>query len=235
MNADGARDQRGRRMIRLAQVLLIVAALGLWVASRLPWVVVTSFEGLGQPKTITLSGSTWSTALLPLALLLLASAIAVLAVRGWPLRVLAILVAAVSGLTGYLAIAQWVVRDVAVRAAGLAEVTVASLVGSERHYWGAVLTLAAAVLTLLAAALLIRSAGAGKGSTTKYVAPAARRAAARQTPDEQLVQPDPGEGTVSERMIWDALDDGRDPTVTDPEPEGAPGGAVGDESDREGR
>lgn len=218
-------------MIRLAQLLLILAALGLWVASRLTWVVVTSFEGLGQPKTVTLSGSTWSTALLPLALLLLASAVAVLAVRGWPLRVLAILVAAVSGLTGYLAISQWVVRDVAVRGAGLAEVTVASLVGSERHYWGAVMTLAAAVLTLLAAAFLIRSAGAGKGTTTKYVAPAARREAARQTPDEQLAPPTSGEATVSERMIWDALDEGRDPTVTD----GDSDEAVGGESDREGR
>lgn len=211
MTADN--DQRGRRMIRLAQLLLVVAALGLWVASRLPWVVVQSFDGLGQPKSVTLSGSTWSTALVPLALLLLATAIAVLAVRGWALRILAILIAVVSGVTGYLAIAQWVLRDVAVRAAGLAEVTVASLVGSQRFYWGAVLTLAAAVVTLLAAVLLIRSAGAGKGVTTKYVAPAARREAARRAPDEQLSDPAPGEGEISERMLWDALDEGRDPTV----------------------
>lgn len=213
MTADGARDRRGRRMIRLAQLLLIVGALGLWVASRLPWVVLRSSDGLGQPKSVTLSGSTWSTALLPLALLLLAAAVAVLAVRGWPLRALAILVAAVSGITAYLAITQWVVRDVAVRGADLAEVTVASLIGSERHYWGAVLTLAAAVVTLIAAALLVRSAGAGKGVTTKYVAPAARRDAVRRTAEEQQDRPGTGDGDVSERMIWDALDEGRDPTV----------------------
>ena len=200
-------------MIRLAQLLLILGALGLWVASRLPWVVVQSSDGLGQPKSMTLSGATWSTALLPLALLLLAAAIAVLAVRGWPLRALAILVAAVSGVTAYLAITQWVVRDVSVRGADLAEVTVASLVGSQRHYWGAVLTLVAAVATLLAAALLIRSASAGKGMTTKYVAPAARREAVRRTADELQDKPAAGGGDVSERMIWDALDQGRDPTV----------------------
>jgi uncharacterized membrane protein (TIGR02234 family) len=228
-------DQRGRRMIRLAQVLLVFAALGLWVASRLPWVVVQSFDGLGQPKSVTLSGSTWSTALLPLALLLLATAIAVLAVRGWPLRVLAILIAAVSGVTGYLAITQWVTRDVAVRGAGLAEVSVASLVGSQRHYGGAVLTLVAAVLTLLAAALLIRSAGSGKGVSTKYVAPAARREAARRTPDEQLAEPAGGDGTVSERMLWDALDEGRDPTVATGQVEKDPPEGVDDESDKEGR
>ena len=45
-------------------------------------------------RPTTLSGATWSTALLPLALLLLAAAVAALAVRGWPLRVLAVLVAA---------------------------------------------------------------------------------------------------------------------------------------------
>lgn len=235
MTADEARDRRGKRMIRLAQLLLIIGALGLWVASRLPWVVLQSSDGLGQPKSVTLSGSAWSTALLPLALLLLAAAIAVLAVRGWPLRALAILVAAVSGVTAYLAITQWVVRDVSVRGADLAEVTVASLVGSQRHYWGAVLTLTAAVATLLAAALLIRSAGAARGMTTKYVAPAARRDAARRTADELQDKPAAADGDVSERMIWDALDQGRDPTVaathTDEDSHEADHG----KSDKEGR
>ena len=81
-----------------------LAALGLWVASRLTWVVSPdSFDGLGQPKTTTLDGGAWSTALLPLALLLLAAAVAGLAVRGWPLRLLALLVAAAErrgGLSG---------------------------------------------------------------------------------------------------------------------------------------
>ena len=115
-------------MIRVAQLLLVLAALALWGASRLPWVQITSFDGLGQPKTITLDGAAWVSALTPLALLLVAAAVAVLAVRGWPLRALAALVAAASGLTAYLAITQWVMRDVSIRGAGLAEVTVASLV-----------------------------------------------------------------------------------------------------------
>jgi uncharacterized membrane protein (TIGR02234 family) len=224
-------EPRGRRLIRLAQLLLVLAALGLWVASRLPWVEVTSFDGLGQPKSVTLNGATWSTALLPLALLLLATAVAVLAVRGWPLRALAILVALVSGVTGYLAITQWVVGDVAVRGAGLAEVTVASLVGSQRHYWGAVLTLVAAVCTLLSAALLVRSSGAARGATTKYVAPAARRAAARESADGKLPDAAGPDSTMSERMIWDALDEGRDPTAGT----GAADAAPDQGSDREGR
>ena len=201
-------ESGGRRTIRLAQLLLVLAALGLWVASLLPWVVIRTFDGLGQPKTTTLDGGAWSTALLPLALLLLAAAVAGLAVRGWPLRVLALLVAAASAAAGYLAISQWVVPDVAVRAADLARVPVMFLVGSERQYVGAVLTLAAAVCTLLAAVLLMRSATSARAATTKYVAPATRRSAARS--DD--VQTATADGDSSERMLWDALDEGRDPT-----------------------
>jgi uncharacterized membrane protein (TIGR02234 family) len=171
---------------------------------------VASSDGLGQPKTTTLSGASWSEALVPLALLVLAAAVAVLAVRSWPLRLLALLVAASSAGMAYLAIGLWVIPDVAVRAAELAQVPVAALVGTQRHYWGAALTLVAALCSLVAAVLLIRAAakaGSGVGSkSTKYVAPAARRAAART---------DETSDAMSERMIWDALDEGHDPTGSD--------------------
>lgn len=189
--------------IRLAQALLVLAAVGLWGASRLPWVAVRTFDGLGQPRTATLSGGAWSTALVPLAVLTLAAAIAALAVRSWLLRVLSVLVAAASAGEAYLAISQWVVRDVAVRAAGLAQVPVASLVDSERRYAGAAVTLAVAVCTLVAAVLLMRGAANSSTRHVKYVAPAERRAAAIRGHSR---------GTMSERMMWDAIDEGQDPT-----------------------
>src|ERR1700734_886313 len=104
-----------RGTIGIAQLLLVVAAGALWAASRLPWVVIRSFDGLSPPKEVTLSGASGSTALLPLALLLLAAAVAVLAVRGWPLRMLAGLLALVSLAVGYLGISLWALPDVAVR------------------------------------------------------------------------------------------------------------------------
>jgi uncharacterized membrane protein (TIGR02234 family) len=195
-------------MTRVAQLLLVLAALALWVGSRMTWVVVSSFDGLGQPKTVTLSGAAWSTALVPLALLVLAAAVAALAVRGWPLRLLAMLVAVASAGMGYLGIGLWVIRDVAVRAADLAQVPVIALVGTQRQHWGAVLVLVAAALTLAGAVMLLRGAATPKSDAGKYVAPAVRRAAAQR--DEN------GDG-MSERMIWDALDEGRDPTSTDNE------------------
>ena len=172
-------------MIRIAQIGLVLAAATLWVASRMTWVEVTSFDGLGQPKTVALSGGSWSTALLPLAVLLLATAVAALAVRGWPLRVLAVLAAATSAGMAYLAISLWVIRDVAVRASHLAETPVV-----------------AAVVTLACAVLLLRSATTERSGAARYT----RRNAA------QSAEPD---NAMSERMLWDELDEGRDPTNPD--------------------
>jgi uncharacterized membrane protein (TIGR02234 family) len=197
-------------MIRIAQLLLVLAAVGLWVASRLTWVVLRSFDGLGQPRITTLSGGSWSTALVPFAVLLLAAAVAALAVRGWPLRLLAVLVAVVSAAACYLAVTLLTIPDVAPRAAYLTDLPVASLVGSARQYWGAAVTLAAAVTTLLAAVLLMRVAVTGSSREAKYASPSRRRAVAATGESS---------ATMSERKMWDELDEGNDPTG-DPASEG---------------
>ena len=198
-------------MIRIGQLLLVVSAILLWVASRMMWVSVTSFDGLGQPKTMTLNGAGWSNALLPLAVLLLAAAAAGLAVRGWGLRAVAMLVAVVTLLLGYLGISLIVTPDVGPRAADLLQVPVASLVASDRHSAGAGLTVAAAVCALVAAVLLIRSASSPRAGTSKYAAPAARRSAVRSGE---------ADSDVSERGMWDALDEGVDPTERHNDTEG---------------
>jgi uncharacterized membrane protein (TIGR02234 family) len=206
---------KSRWLIRIAQVVLVVAAGTLWVASRLPWVVIGSFDGLGPPKQVTLAGAAWSTALLPLALLLLAAAVAAIAVRGWLLRALAGLLAVVSLAVGYLGVSLWALPDVAVRGAQLAHVSVMSLVGSERRYWGAGITVAAAACTLVAAVLLMRSAsdsGSARSSALKYAAPATRRSIARRKQADGAMLEEPETPGMSERMIWEALDEGRDPT-----------------------
>ena len=187
-------------MIRVGQLALVVAAGALWGASRMTWVQITTFDGLGHPQTAALNGATWSTALIPLSLVVLAAAGAALAVRGWPLRVLALLVAVASAAMAYLAISLWVVEDVAVRAARLAEGPIAELLGTERHFAGASLALAAALLSLLGAVLLMRSAAKGRAETARY----------RRGPAVAADQPS---DAMSERMMWDALDEGADPTA----------------------
>src|ERR1700759_1214156 len=156
--ADARQDGRAGLTIGVAQLLLVIAAMALWVASRLPWVVIRSFDGLGPPKEVTLSGASWSTALLPLALLMLATAVAALAVRGWALRVLAGVLAAARLGVGFLGVSLWGIPDVAVGGVDVPYISVVSLVGSERHYWGAGIAVLAAACTLIAAVLLMRSA-----------------------------------------------------------------------------
>ena len=214
--ADARPDRRARLTIGIAQLLLVIAAGALWAASRLPWVVIRSFDGLGPPKEVTLSGASWSTALLPLALLMLATAVAALAVRGWPLRALAGLLAVASLAVGYLGVSLWVIPDVAVRGAELAHISLVTLVGSERRYWGAGVAVAAAACTLIAAVLLMRSASMfGIGPLGRNKICRARdppfNCAAQKAPTRAMLE-EPGTPEMSERMIWDALDEGHDPT-----------------------
>lgn len=184
-------------MIRIAQLLLIAAAVALWSASRLTWVSIRSFDELGPPKDIVLTGAQWSNALVPLAVLLLAAALAALAVRGRMLRMLAVLLGAMCLAIGYLGVSLVQVPDVGPRAAALAGVPVATLVASQRYVAGAVITISAAVCALVAAVLLMRGAAAAK--VDRYAAPGT------------AVGPN-GDPAVSERGMWDALDEGRDPT-----------------------
>lgn len=206
-------------MIRTAQLLLLLAAGALWVASRLPWVSIDSFDELGPPKTSVLTGGAWSNALLPLAVLLIAAALAALSVRGWLLRAVAVLVAAACLALGYLGLSLIVMPDVAPRAAALTDVPVAILVGSHRNITGAVLTLVAAVCALLAAVLMMRAAAPAAHSTSRSDAAGARTGGRAATPE-------------SERLLWDALDAGQDPT--DGSASG-PGISSGPESGPEGR
>ncbi|MGV1088058.1 MAG: TIGR02234 family membrane protein [Mycobacterium sp.] len=191
-------------MIRVAQLLLVLSAVGLWAASRMAWVSVRSADGLGPEKSIDLGGAAWSTALLPLALLLLAAALAGLAVRGVWLRVVALLVAGTCLVLGYLGLSLFVTPDVGPRGAGLAGVPISTLVESQRHLAGAVITLVAAFAALVAATLLMRTAAAAAHPSSGSV------------PDRTGSRADAPGGGMSERGMWDALDEGRDPTVGDP-------------------
>jgi uncharacterized membrane protein (TIGR02234 family) len=116
-----------------------------------------------------------------------------------------VLVAAASAGMGYLAISLWVIRDVAVRAAHLADTPITNLLGTQRHYGGAILSLAAAIVTLLGAVLLVRSAARAKSEAARY---------------KRRVAPSPQEADApSERAIWDALDEGSDPTQDPADPD----------------
>lgn len=185
-------------------VLLAVAALCLWASSRMTWVRVTSFDGLGEVRGTDLIGATWAAATTPLALVLLAAIAAAFAVRGWARRVVAVLVVAVAVAAAVPAVALVSGGDTAARGGQLADLPDRAEVTASAVFLGpAVLVLVGAVAALVAAVALLRTASAAGGLSERYAAPAARRAAAVGRTDTE---------PPSQRVLWDALDAGDDPT-----------------------
>ncbi len=202
----------------LPAALLAVAALCLWAASRMTWVRVTSFDGLGENRTTDLIGGTWAAATTPLALVLLAAIAASFAVRGWALRIVAVLVAAVAVAAVVPAISLLAGGETAERGGRLADLPDRAEVTASDVFPGpALLVVVGAVAALTAAIALLRKASAAGGLSSRYSAPAARRA-------EVAAHRDDGE-PPSQRVLWDALDAGDDPTDddTDTDPGREPG------------
>nr|WP_235870543.1 TIGR02234 family membrane protein [Rhodococcus xishaensis] len=230
-----SRTKTGARATRIAAVLLAVAALCLWAASRMTWVTVASSDGLGEDRVTELDGGTWAAATTPLALVLVAAIAAAFAVRGWLVRVVGILVAVVAVVAALPAIGLvtgGAPNGRAADIAGFARVAT-QVTATEVSNAPAVLVLLGSLLALAAALVLIRKPVAAGGLSSKYDSPAARRDAAAARP--------PGSGKQepqTQRMLWDALDAGEDPTVDDADQgptSGEPRSVTNDVSEDSGR
>ena len=198
----------GKRGHRMALVILALAAAALWAASRVAWVQVRTVDDLRGTRLSTLNGETWSAELAPLAVAVLAAVAAALALRGLARRAVGVVLVVV-GVAAAVPGAQLLFGGASTdRAAGLvtpaalpAHTTVSTSLG------GPALALAGAVLTLAAAVLLLRSPRAAAGLSSRYQSPAALKAAATARTEDGVDE------NVSERLLWDALDAGRDPTA----------------------
>lgn len=209
---------------------LVVAAGLLFASSRVAWVDATASDDLRGTRTAGLSGATWAAATVPLALALLAAVAAVLAVRGWARRVVAVLVALVAVAAGLPAVALLTQGpDDAAAAALLDPPAAPATVTASAGVVGPVLALLAALVAVAAAVALLRVSRSRGGLSGRYQTPGARREQARA----QLGDPaagaagDPATAALSERVLWDALDAGEDPTVEPLPGEGVPGGEGG--------
>ncbi|WP_043807543.1 TIGR02234 family membrane protein [Rhodococcus triatomae] len=224
-DTEPAPARRSSAAAALPALLLAVAALCLWASSRMTWVLVDSFDGLGEARTTALIGGTWAAATTPLALALLAAIAASFAVRGWALRVLAVLVAVVA-VAAIVPAVTLLASDIDTDRAGrLAELPDrADVTGTEVSTGPALLVLAGGVVALVAAALLLRRAAVSTGLSAKYSAPAARR-------DEAVKRRESGE-PPSQRVLWDALDAGDDPTDDDADGQDGPGPDSGTDTRR---
>ncbi|GAD85088.1 TIGR02234 family membrane protein [Nocardia asteroides NBRC 15531] len=206
----------------LPVALLALAAAGLWASTRMTWVTVHSADGLTEPRTDELVGATWFGALTPLALVLLASIAAVFAVKGGLRQLLGVVIAVVAAVAAVPGFALVMGEGrTAERAGTLAELPVRAVVSSaDVHVAPAILSIVAAVLALAAGVLLTRRTGQSGQLSGKYDNPVFRRADAsaqvnKQREDTATAAP------LSDRVLWDALDAGTDPTDTDEGPDDA--------------
>lgn len=216
MSAEEQTHAGGRsRAAAVSVVLLLIGAVCLWGSSRMTWVHVSSSDGLGEDRSTDLVGSTWAAASTPLALALVAAVAASFAVRGWASRVLAILVGLVAvgaAVPALEALLGDVPED---KAAELSELPGrAEVVAAQAFTLPAIIALAGAGCAFFAAVVLLRKPTGRQVLSSKYDAPAARRDdVARRTKSAAERAADNGEGEdLTERMLWDALDAGEDPT-----------------------
>ncbi|MFI8564992.1 TIGR02234 family membrane protein [Rhodococcus sp. NPDC078407] len=209
-------ERSGRRASAAVPVfLLVLASACLWGASRMTWVRVTSADGLGENRTDDLLGGTWAAATTPLALVLLAAVAASFAVRGWASRVLSVAIAVVAVAAAVPAVRLLVVGASDSEAAALAELPARAQVSmTEVSVLPAIVTLIGASAALAAAVVSIRKTVASQVLSSKYDAPAVRRdEVARRVRGSSSDDAAPDEGEdLTERMMWDALDAGEDPT-----------------------
>lgn len=238
---DTARRMTRRRQI-IASVLLAAAALALWASSRMTWATVLAADGLGPERTFDVLGAQWSPWLTPLALVLLAAILAALSVRGWGLRLIAILIAVAGVVVAFPAISlltEGADSDYAARAADIPDRYQVLLITV--NSWASVVVLVGGICAVGAGVMLLRAAGGGTRFSSKYTTPGARREelerqifaehdererTSRSTAADPMSDsagstgdPSTGDGAAApaianERMMWDALDTGIDPTDT---------------------
>ncbi|WP_132991504.1 TIGR02234 family membrane protein [Gordonia zhaorongruii] len=210
------RQSAGRRRQALAGILLVLAAIALWASSRMRWAEVVAEDGLGTPRSFDVLGSDWSPWLVAVALLFVAGIVAQIAVRGWMLRLVALVLAVAAVLS--------LVPPISLISNGENNIFAAEAIDLDPKYdISAILTytapsyilIAGAVCAAVAAVLMMRGASAG-GMSSKYTSPAARREELEKkvfAERERAARGEDVDADGNERLMWDSLDNGVDPTA----------------------
>ncbi|MBM7367177.1 TIGR02234 family membrane protein [Gordonia hydrophobica] len=216
-DAAATRRPVNRRFQAIASVLILLAALGLWGASRMKWATVLVGEDPPYPsREVTVTGSDWSPWLVAVALAMVAAVVAQFAVRGLLLRGVAILVAlggAVSVIPAISLLTEGEGNLYVVKMAGVSDRS--PVVGIPVESMPGYLVIVSAICAVLGAVFMMRTANQG-GMSSKYDSPAARREELERKVfaerERAAAAGEPAATETNERLLWDSLDEGIDPT-----------------------
>ena len=199
MSTEQASDPRPPRSPRLlwSVILLLLAAAGLlWGSSAVIWVGQRFRTPFSGETTSGVTGAVLRPELVPLALAALAAVAAVLATGGLLRRVMGLLVLVAGGVLGWRSIAWPFDGGWFGYASNVPQGSV-PVGGISANVAGPLLMTAGALLLVVAGALVLLRAERMPAMGARYSAPGDSRRKAGD-PDKRL---------------WDALDEGEDPTV----------------------
>lgn len=229
-----------RSPLALSLVLIALGALALWASTRLAWIdAVVAADQFGiQQRTLT--GAKWSPESTAVALGLVATGAVLMFTRGLTARIVAavaLVLAVLGGLSGGMALvgtpdgsrvhSVLTNSDAVARTSGVSDdegavPEWAEVTDVTTHAAGPALAAGGALLALLGAASAVIRPRPAAPRADKYRTPGQLREDAEQAEagGELAAQNDKGEAADdlseqdSDRLLWDSLDAGDDPTAS---------------------
>ncbi|WP_257158488.1 TIGR02234 family membrane protein [Corynebacterium cystitidis] len=202
---------------RLGALGLGIGAIIMWIGSRMPWIDVAYQDDKSGPGSIALSGSSWSTEITAVILVLLAGMIAAFVVRRWGRRIIGVIgaLAAFGVVVSPIAVllgnpdaerAKLLLTSGAASQRSNAPVTIAEwaeITGISVQAVGPIVATLGALVAVAAGIGLALKPGGDSPKMNKYETATMRR---EKLEDDLDSTPDSG------RVMWDALDADIDPT-----------------------
>ena len=209
--------QQRQKMRPLALALVLLSAVGIWIAGRLTYLTVTVQDDKAGDSVKELVGSVWDPAATPLAIAMIASVIAMLAVPPLFRRLLGALIALLAATASFRSVQLLTTEVDLARAQSILSTGVATqrksdplqvsgwatVVEAQVHTWPLVLAIIAAACGVVGGVIILMRPGQKSTGHSRYETPESRR---------EGVEQDLRENPDSSRVLWDALDSGVDPT-----------------------
>lgn len=218
----GPATGRPRRALIPIAVLTALGAIAVWAATRMTWTDYVTEDGLTTPVSGSIDGGAWQPQLTPLALVMVAAIAAMFAVRGRAGRVVGAVVA-LTGIAVVVPAADALIGGVDTdRVRSVLDVPARTEVVSTSAAAGpAVLALLGGLAAVVAGIGLLAGRAERAGLSGAYQVPAARREQAAEAVGET------DSAVTDQRLMWDALDGGIDPTDDGADPHDPASGEPG--------